>query len=78
MTGGPSIFATNGSAWKDARVIFQSGLNSNSIINQTRHIVDEAEVFVRILKERANSKETFQLDHLTVKYMLDVSGHLTL
>jgi cytochrome P450 len=78
VTGGPSIFATNGPAWKEARNILQSGLNSSSILNQTSHIVDEAEVFVKILEERASRNEIFQLDHLTVKYLLDISGHLTL
>jgi cytochrome P450 len=78
VTGGPSIFATNGPEWKEARNIFQTGLNSTSILSQTSRIVDEAEVFVRILKEKATSGEIFQLDHLTIKFMLDVSGYLTL
>lgn len=78
ITGGPSIFATNGAAWKEARSILLSGFNSNNILNQTRHVVDEAEVLVKILKEKARKNEVFQLDHVTVKYMMDISGSLTL
>ncbi|KAH8732130.1 cytochrome protein [Phaeosphaeriaceae sp. PMI808] len=78
ITGGPSIFATNGSAWKEARNLFTPGFNSGNILNQTSHVVDEAEVLVKILEEKANKKEIFQLDTLTIRYMMDISGSVTL
>jgi cytochrome P450 len=78
IIGGRSVFGTNGFEWKEARSVLQSGLNSNNILNQLGHVVDEAEVLIEILKQKAHAGEVFQLDHLTVKFMMDISGNLTL
>ncbi|KAF1960990.1 cytochrome protein [Byssothecium circinans] len=78
ITGGSSIFATNGPSWKEARNILQPGFNSGYILGQTGHVVDEAETLVKILREKARKNEIFQLDHVTVKYMMNISGVVTL
>jgi hypothetical protein len=58
--------------------MFSSGFNSSYILNQTSHVVDEAEVYVMILKEKAKKKEIFLLDEVTIKYTMDISGRVTL
>lgn len=78
VTGGPSIFAVNGSEWKDIRSIVSSAFNSNYILSQTGHVVDEAEVYVGILKKRAEEKKMFLFDEDAIKYTMDLSSRVTL
>lgn len=78
ITGGPSIFATNGVAWREARNVLSSGFNSGNIRSQTAHVVDAAEVLVKILKEKTLKDDLFQLDTITIRYMMDISGAVTL
>jgi hypothetical protein len=79
LTGGPSIFTSNGSEWKDVKDLLLPGFNANYIYSNTMiHTVDQAEVLVRILIEKARTKEIFQLDPVVLKYMMDISGASTL
>jgi cytochrome P450 len=78
ISGGVSIFTTNGHEWKHERNVFSAGFNSSYILSQTDHIVQEAEVYIETLREHANKKEVFLLDEVTIKYTMDISGLLTL
>ena len=78
IIGGPSVFATNGPEWKESRTILRTGLDSSSFLNQLGHVVDEAEILIEILRQKARVGEVFQLDHLAGNFMMDISGNLTL
>ncbi|KAF2183336.1 cytochrome P450 [Zopfia rhizophila CBS 207.26] len=78
ITGGNSFFSINGDEWKHARAIFASGFNTNYILNQTEHIIQEAEVYVDVLKEYATKGDICLLNEVTVRYTMDISGALTL
>jgi cytochrome P450 len=78
ITGGNTIFTSNGDEWKKARSLFSSGFNSAYISSQTEHIVQEAEVYVNVLEEHARSGDIFLLDDVHLKYTMNISGILTL
>src|SRR5262245_65888554 len=40
ITGGESMFSSNGEEWKHARGLFSSGFNSAYILSQTEHVVE--------------------------------------
>jgi hypothetical protein len=79
LTGGPSVFTSNGEEWRDTKNLLLPGFNSNYISsNTTMHTVDQAEILIKILKEKARTKKIFQLDPVVLKYMMDISGASTL
>ncbi|KAI1442336.1 cytochrome protein [Annulohypoxylon stygium] len=78
LAGGPNLFTMNGSEWKSSRALFNSGFSASYILQQTSHIVDETEVYVDVLREHARKGKTFSLDDVTLWYMMDVIGSVTL
>lgn len=78
FTGGPNIFTTNGPEWKRARSLFNSAFSTNTIVQQTAHIMEEAEVYVDVLREYARKGDTFSLDKMTCDYMMDVIGSVAM
>ncbi|XDG04948.1 hypothetical protein ABKA04_004563 [Annulohypoxylon sp. FPYF3050] len=78
LAGGPNLFTMNGSEWKSSRALFNSGFSASYILQQTSHIVDETEVYVDVLREHARKGKTFSLNDVTLWYMMDVIGSVTL
>lgn len=78
FTGGPNIFTTNGPEWKRARSLFNSAFSANTIMRQIPHIVEEAEVYVDVLREHALKGDTFSLDRMTCDYMMDIIGSVAM
>ncbi|KAI0895095.1 cytochrome P450 [Annulohypoxylon nitens] len=68
----------NGTEWKNSRALFNSGFSASYILQQTSHIVDETEVYVDVLREHARKGKIFSLDDVTLWYMMDVIGSVTL
>jgi hypothetical protein len=48
------------------------------MLESTAHIIEEAEVYVTLLREHARKGDTFSLDELTCDYMMDVIGAITM
>ncbi|KAH8701392.1 cytochrome P450 71B25 [Phaeosphaeriaceae sp. PMI808] len=78
LTGGPNLFTMNGAEWKRSRALFNPGFSANVMLEHTSHILEEAEVYVEILREHAKKGDTFSLDKLTCNYMMDVIGSVTI
>ena len=78
LAGGENLFTMNGAEWKRSRALFNPGFSGNYILQQTSHIIDEAEVYVQILREYANKGDMFSLDDVTCWYLMDVIGSVTL
>ncbi|KAI0008223.1 cytochrome protein [Xylariaceae sp. FL0662B] len=78
LAGGENLFTMNGPEWKRSRALFNPGFSANYISRQTSHIVDEAEVYVDILREHARKGAVFSLDDVTCWYLMDVIGAVTL
>lgn len=78
IVGGLGLFMMNGAEHKSSRALFNPGFGANVILEHTKHIVEQAEVFVEILREHARKGDMFALDDLTCWYMMDVIGAVTL
>lgn len=78
FTGGPNIFTTNGPEWKRTRSLFHSAFSASTIMKQTSHIVEEAEVYAEVLREHALKGDTFSLDKMTCAYMMDIIGSVAM
>lgn len=78
LAGGENLFTMNGLEWKWSRSLFNPAFSGNYLLQLTSHIVDEAEVYVDILREYARKGDIFSLDDITCWYLLDVIGAVTL
>jgi cytochrome P450 len=78
LAGGDNLFTMNGDQWKRSRALFNSGFSAAYILQQASHVVDEAEVYVQILREHAQNNDLFSLDNVTCWYMIDVIGAVIL
>lgn len=74
ITGGPNLFITNGAEWKRSRALFNPGFSNSVMHDWTPYIVDEAEIFISLLREHANKGDTFSLDKLACDLLMDVIG----
>lgn len=78
FAGGNSLFIMNGAGWKRSRSLFNSDFSTNYILEQTAHIIAEAEVYVDILREHARKGDMFPLDEVALWYTMDIIGAVTL
>ncbi|KAJ5647168.1 hypothetical protein N7490_003540 [Penicillium lividum] len=79
MAGGSdNIFVTNGARWKHARELFNHGFSMAASLSHMTCILEEAKVYVHLLKGHAKAGDTFLLDPLTCRYAMDIIGNITL
>ena len=78
LVGGENLFTWNGPEWKRSRGLFNSGFSSSYLSTQIGHIVEEATIYVDILREHARKGDMFSLDNMTLWFTLDIIGALTL
>ena len=78
LAGGDNLFTTNGYEWRRSRALFNRGFSANYLLGQLGHIVEETEVYVEILRERAKDGSCFSLDEITLWFTLDIIGVVTL
>ncbi|KAF1839160.1 cytochrome P450 71B25 [Decorospora gaudefroyi] len=78
LAGGPNLFDMNGTEWKRSRALFNPGFSNNVMQECIPHIIEEADVYVALLREHARKGDTFSLDVLTCDYMMDVIGVISI
>jgi hypothetical protein len=78
IAGGPCVFNTNGSIWKEAKNVFSTGFNANYIMSQMSEVLDEADVLIQMLKQCSMRRELIKLDEVIGRYTMDISGRMTL
>ncbi|CAN9323061.1 unnamed protein product [Alternaria alternata] len=78
FAGGPNLFDMNGAEWKRSRELFNPGFSDRVMLGSIPHIIEEAEVYVKLLREHAKKGDSFSLDRLTCDYMMDVIGAITM
>ena len=78
FAGGPNLFDMNGAEWKRSRALFNPGFSDRVMLESTPHIIEEAEVYVALLRKHAKKGDTFSLDRLTCDYMMDLIGAITM
>ncbi|KAL3485372.1 cytochrome P450 [Aspergillus germanicus] len=75
MTGGRTIFDTNGPEAKRERELFHQGFSMRSVYGYVPYIIQEVEVYVDVLRELARSGDTFNLDVLVCRCVMDIIGN---
>ncbi|GMF78603.1 unnamed protein product [Aspergillus oryzae] len=79
MAGGSdNLFVSNGAHWKQARELFNHGFSMAAAMSHMTYILEEAQVFVQMLKDHARKGDTFSLDALTCRYVMDIIGNVAL
>ncbi|KAJ0420245.1 putative N-alkane-inducible cytochrome P450 [Aspergillus carlsbadensis] len=78
MTGGSTIFDTNGPEAKRGREVFHQGFSMRSVFGYLPCIVQEVEVYVDRLRELAKSGDNFLLDVLACRCVMDIIGNATM
>ncbi|KAF2756235.1 cytochrome P450 [Pseudovirgaria hyperparasitica] len=77
LAGGDNLFTMNGPTWKSSRALFSPGFNDRYLRNQTHHIVEEALVYLEVLRSHARKQDMFSLDEATLWYTMDIIGAVT-
>ncbi|PYH29382.1 cytochrome P450 [Aspergillus neoniger CBS 115656] len=78
MAGGDNFFTTNGAVWKRDRDLFNHTFSMAAVLGHVDYILEEAEIYVEILREHAKKGDTFSMDDLACNYMMDVVGNVAL
>ncbi|KAF2022236.1 cytochrome protein [Aaosphaeria arxii CBS 175.79] len=73
VTGGPSVFATNGTEWKDTRSLLLPGFKPNYIFNQIIYSIDGAEALDMAFRIIAKGQNLVQLDRFFLEYMMKLA-----
>ncbi|OJD32391.1 cytochrome p450 [Diplodia corticola] len=64
--------------WKKWRSIFSPGFSPAYMLEQVPKIVDKAEVFCQLLREKAGQDTMFQLEEATFRLTIDIIGLISL
>lgn len=75
IAGGITMFDGSSEVWKPLRAMFNAGFTSNYVWSLVPAIVREVNVYRKILRQRAQEKEMFFMDPVTLRFMIDVTGN---
>jgi cytochrome P450 len=78
MSGGPTFFDRNGAEWKRGRELYHHGFSMRSVVGYVPYILQEVEVDVDVLRELATTGDTFLMDEITCRYVMDIIGNVTM
>ncbi|KAE8349705.1 putative N-alkane-inducible cytochrome P450 [Aspergillus coremiiformis] len=78
MTGGPTFFDRNGAEWKYGRELFNHSFSMRSVMGYVPYILQEVEVYVDVLRDLAKTGDTFLLDEITCRYVMDIIGNVAM
>ncbi|KAK1992820.1 cytochrome P450 [Colletotrichum falcatum] len=74
ITGGPSLFDSNGPAWKRLHALFSPSFSNQNITAAVPVILDQVAAFVRRLRARAADGALFRLEPLVLDLITDIIG----
>jgi cytochrome P450 len=78
LTFGKDLVTMEGQQWKKWRTIFNPGFSPSHLLSLVPLMVEDVQVFVENLRERAAKDEIFQLESLTTNLAIDVIGRVAL
>ncbi|KAJ9148610.1 Cytochrome p450 71b25 [Pleurostoma richardsiae] len=78
ITGGPSLFDSNGREWKTLHDIFLPGFSNSNISNEVPVIVDRIVIYRDILRGKAKAGDLFPLEPLLLRLITDIIGEILL
>ncbi|KAL1875961.1 hypothetical protein VTK73DRAFT_9672 [Phialemonium thermophilum] len=78
ITGGPSLFDTNGQPWKVLHNLFSPAFSNTNTVAYTPVVVDRIRTFCDILRDNARRGEVFLLEPLVLNLVTDIIGEILL
>lgn len=60
--------------WRPWRAVFTKGFNTDHFLSLVPGMVKESRVYVETLKELARKGDTFYLDIISLRFMMDMIG----
>ncbi|KAK0644877.1 Cytochrome P450 monooxygenase aflN [Lasiodiplodia hormozganensis] len=78
LAGGPNLITMPTGPWKKWRSIFSPGFSPAYMLEQVPKMIDKAEVFCQLLREKAAQGTVFQLEEATFRLTIDVIGLISL
>ncbi len=78
FTGGPSLFEMPETEWKPWRAIFNKAFASSHLLSLVPGLMDDAQVYLDILRQHARAGDMFYLDPVTLRFMIDIIGRSVL
>lgn len=76
--GPNNMVSLEGPKWKSMRSMFNSGFASKNVMTLVPYIVDATLVFCDVMREKATSKENFELEEYATRLTIDVIGRVVL
>lgn len=64
FVGGPDLFDMNGTEWRHSRALLNPGSSVRVMLGSIPHIIEEAEVYVELLREHPKKRDEFSLDRM--------------
>ena len=78
LAGGPSLFDSNGHHWKSLRNLFSPAFSANHTLSLVPSMVECALEYCNTLRSHALANDVFQLDPVTLRFVMDLMGKLIL
>lgn len=72
------MVAADGPEWKTWRSAFNPGFSAAHLMTLMPIIVDDVEVFCKILEQRAAEDRPFRMEHLATRLTIDIIGKIVL
>ena len=74
VTGEEDLVTMEGRTWKRWRSIFNPGFSASHISSLVPDMVDKVMIFKKLLLEKAQSSQMFQMEKLTLNLTVDIIG----
>ena len=78
ITGGPNLFDMPEKDWRPWRTVFNKGFNDQYLISLVPGMVKQTMKFRMTLVSLVKKNDMFQLDPVTLRFMLDMIGQTIL
>ena len=78
VAGRDNMVSSNGAQWKMLRSTFNPGFSSAHLMTLVPGMVDEGEIFAKILSEHAAQKDVFVLEEAATRVTVDIIGRVVM
>ncbi|KAH8903267.1 cytochrome P450 [Coniochaeta sp. PMI_546] len=78
ITGGPSLFDTNGPVWKSLHKTYSPAFSPSNMVAWFPVIIDRITIFRGLLREKAQTGDRFLLEPLALNLITDIIGEILL
>jgi cytochrome P450 len=77
--GGPgNLVSSEGALWKKWRSAFNPGFSAQHLMSLVPVMIDECDVFIKVLSQRARKNELFRMERDSTRLTVDIIGKVVL